>query len=45
MMLRSIALMITHSDIVREAGVEVIVAGSAVFKAADRKEAVEAIKG
>ena len=34
-----------NAHVVREAGVEVIVAGSAVFKAADRKEAVAAIKG
>ena len=35
----------TNAHLVRDAGVEVIVAGSAVFKAADRKEAVAAIKG
>jgi ribulose-phosphate 3-epimerase len=34
-----------NAHIVREAGVEVIVAGSAVFKAADRTAAIEAIKG
>ncbi|MBQ9075142.1 MAG: ribulose-phosphate 3-epimerase [Mogibacterium sp.] len=34
-----------NAHLVRDAGVEVIVAGSAVFKAADRKEAVAAIKG
>lgn len=34
-----------NAHIVRDAGVEVIVAGSAVFKAADRAEAVKAIKG
>lgn len=34
-----------NAHVVREAGVEVIVAGSAVFKAADRTEAIAAIKG
>ncbi|MBR7087854.1 MAG: ribulose-phosphate 3-epimerase [Mogibacterium sp.] len=34
-----------NAHIVREAGVEVIVAGSAVFKAPDRTAAIEAIKG
>ena len=34
-----------NAHVVREAGVEVIVAGSAVFKAADRTEAIRAIKG
>lgn len=34
-----------NAHLVRDAGVEVIVAGSAVFKAADRAEAVKAIKG
>ena len=34
-----------NAHVVREAGVEVIVAGSAVFKAADRTEAIKAIKG
>lgn len=34
-----------NAHVVREAGVEVIVAGSAVFKAADRTEAINAIKG
>ena len=34
-----------NAHVVREAGVEVIVAGSAVFKAADRTAAIEAIKG
>ena len=34
-----------NAHIVRDAGVELIVAGSAVFKAADRTEAIRAIKG
>ena len=34
-----------NAHVVREAGVEVIVAGSAVFKAADRTAAIESIKG
>ena len=34
-----------NAHIVRDAGVELIVAGSAVFKAADRTEAIKAIKG
>ena len=34
-----------NAHVVREAGVEVIVAGSAVFKAANRTAAIEAIKG
>ena len=34
-----------NAHLVRDAGVEVIVAGSAVFKAADRTEAIKAIKG
>ncbi len=34
-----------NAHVVREAGVEVIVAGSAVFKAPDRTAAIEAIKG
>jgi ribulose-phosphate 3-epimerase len=34
-----------NADIVREAGTELIVAGSAVFGAKDRAEAVSAIKG
>ena len=34
-----------NAHLVREAGVEVIVAGSAVFKAADRSADIEAIKG
>ena len=35
----------SNADIVREAGVELIVAGSAVFKAPDRAEAIRGIKG
>ena len=34
-----------NADLVIDAGVEVIVAGSAVFKAQDRTEAIKAIKG
>ena len=34
-----------NAHIVRDAGVDIIVAGSAVFKAADRTEAIGAIKG
>ena len=34
-----------NAHVVRDAGVELIVAGSAVFKASDRTEAIRAIKG
>lgn len=34
-----------NADALREAGCDVIVAGTAVFKAADRKEAISVIKG
>ena len=34
-----------NADIVREAGTELIVAGSAVFRAEDRAASVRAIKG
>ena len=34
-----------NAHLVREAGIDVIVAGSAVFKAADRRKEIEAIKG
>lgn len=34
-----------NAQLVRDAGTELIVAGSAVFKAADRAEAISAIKG
>ena len=34
-----------NAHLVREAGIDLIVAGSAVFKASDRTEAIKAIKG